>query len=58
MENLSYSELQACFLRNDLNYVCKENIFIITYVRNNNCELVLIYPSTISYLIRYVNKGC
>ena len=43
---LSYPELQACFMPNDLNYVCKENLTIVTYVPNADCESTLIHPST------------
>ena len=45
---LSYPELQASFMPNDLNYVCKENIPIFTHVPNDNSESTLIHPSTIS----------
>jgi hypothetical protein len=43
---LSYSELQACFMPNELSYVCKENIPIVTYIPNMDCESTLIHPST------------
>jgi hypothetical protein len=43
---LSYPELQAYFMLNDLNYVYKENIPIVTYVPNADCESTLIHPST------------
>jgi len=33
---------------NELSYVCKENIPIVTYVPNYDCESTLIHPSTIS----------
>ena len=45
---LSYPELQACFMSHDLSYVCKENIPIVTYVPNDDCESTLIHPSAIS----------
>ena len=45
---MSYPELQACLMPNELSYVCKENIPIVTYVPNNDCESTLIHPSTIS----------
>ena len=43
---LSYSELQACFMPNELSYVCKENVPIVTYIPNVDCESTLIHPST------------
>jgi hypothetical protein len=43
---LSYPELQACFMPNDLHYVCKENMPIVTYVPNADCESTMIHPST------------
>ena len=45
---LSYSELQTCFRPNELTYVCKEILPIITYVLNEDCEATLIHPSTIA----------
>ena len=45
---LVYPELQACFMQNDLNYVCKGNIPIVSYVPNDDCESALIHPSNIS----------
>jgi len=44
---LSYSELQACFMPNELSYVCKENVPNVTYIPNVDCESTLIHPSTI-----------
>ena len=43
---LSYPELQACFMPNELSYVCKENVPIVTYIPNDDCESTLIHPST------------
>ena len=43
---LSYPELQACLMPNELSYVCKENVPIITYIPNVDCESTLIHPST------------
>ena len=45
---MSYPELQACLMPNKLSYVCKENILIVTYVPNDDCESTLIHPPTIS----------
>ena len=45
---MSYPELQACLMPNELSYVCKENISIVTYVPNDGCESALIHPSTMS----------
>ena len=45
---MSYPELQACLMPNELSYVRKENIPIVTYVPNDDCESTLIHPSTIS----------
>ena len=47
---MSYPELQTCLMPNELSYICKENIPIVTYVPNDNCESTLIHPSTISIL--------
>ena len=44
---LSYPELQTCFRPNELTYVCKETLPIITYLPNEECEATLIHPSTI-----------
>ena len=43
---LSYPELQACFTPNELSYGCKENVPIVTYIPNDDCESTLIHPST------------
>ena len=45
---MSYPELSTCLMPNELSYVCKENIPIVTYVPNDECESTLIHPSTIS----------
>jgi hypothetical protein len=45
---LSYPELQVCLMPNELSYVCKENVPIITYIPNVDCESTLIHPSTMS----------
>ena len=44
---LSYPELQTCFMPNELTYICKEILPILTYVPNEDCEATLIHPSTI-----------
>ena len=45
---MAYQELQACFTPNALSYVCKENVPILTYIPNEDCESTLIHPSTVS----------
>ena len=45
---MSYPELQACLMPNELTYVCKEILPIFTYIANEDCEATLIHPSTIS----------
>jgi len=45
---MSYPELQTCLMPNELNYVCKENIPIVTHVPNDDCDSTLIHLSTIS----------
>ena len=45
---LSFPELQTCLMPNELTYVCKEILPILTYVPNEDCEATLIHPSTIS----------
>jgi len=45
---MGYPELQTRLMQNELSYVCKENIPIVTYVPNDDCESSLIHPSTIS----------
>jgi len=45
---MSYPELSTCLMPNELSYACKENIPIVTYVPNDDCESTLIHPSTIS----------
>ena len=44
----SYPELHTCLMPNELNYVCNENLPIVTYVPNDDCESILIHTSTIS----------
>jgi hypothetical protein len=46
--NMSYPELQTFLMPNELSHVCKENILIVTYVPNEDCESAWIHPSTIS----------
>ena len=45
---MSYPELQTSLMPNELSYVCKENIPIVTYVPNDDCESTFIHPFTIS----------
>ena len=45
---LRCSELQACFMPNELSCVCKENVQIVTYIPNVDCESTLIHPSTMA----------
>jgi len=45
---MTYHGLQACFTSKALSYVCKENVPILTYITNEDCESTLIRPSTIS----------
>ena len=45
---MSYPGLQAYLMPSELNYVCKENIPILTHVANDDCESTLIHPSTMS----------
>ena len=45
---MSYPDLQACLMPNELSYVCKENIPIVTYVTNDDCESTLNHPATLS----------
>jgi len=45
---MTYQELKACFTPNALPYVCKENVPILTYIPNEDCESTLIHPFTIS----------
>jgi hypothetical protein len=45
---MSYPELQACLMPNELTYVSKEVLPIFTYIPNEDCESTLIHPSTIS----------
>ena len=44
---LSYPGLQARLNPNEISYVCKENIPIVTYEPNEDCESTLIHPSTV-----------
>ena len=45
---MNHPELQACLKPNELIYVCKETLPIITYTPNEDCEATLIHPSTTS----------
>jgi hypothetical protein len=49
---MNYQELQVFLMPNELIYICKETLpiltYIHTYVPNENCEATLIHPSTIS----------
>jgi hypothetical protein len=45
---VNYQELQACLMPNELIYVCKETLLILTFKPNEDCEATLIHPSTIS----------
>jgi len=46
---MNYQELQACLLPNEFNYVCQETLPILTFFPNEDCEVTLIHPSTISF---------
>jgi hypothetical protein len=43
---MNYPDLQACMKPNELTFVCKETIPILTYNPNEDCESTLIHPST------------
>ena len=47
---LSYFQLQAGFMPNELSYVFKKNVPIVTYIPNVDCESTLIHPSTMMIL--------
>jgi prolyl oligopeptidase PreP (S9A serine peptidase family) len=42
---MNYPELQACIKPNEITYVCKETLPILTYTPNEDCEATLIHPS-------------
>jgi len=45
---MNYPELQASLKPNEITYVCKETLPIITYTPKEDCEATLIHPSTTS----------
>ena len=45
---LTFTELQGCFMPNDLTYVCKETVPLHTCILNEDSESTLIHPSTLS----------
>jgi len=45
---VNYQELQTCLMPNELIYVCKETLPILTFIPNEDCEATLIHPSTIA----------
>jgi hypothetical protein len=46
---MSYPELHPCLTSNELTYVCKETLPILTYTPREDCEATLIHPSTNSF---------
>jgi hypothetical protein len=47
-DKMTYQELQTCLPPNKFSYVCQENVPILTYLTNEDCEATLIHPSTAS----------
>jgi hypothetical protein len=45
---MNYSDLQECTQPNEITYICKETLPILTYNQNEDCESSLIHPSTTS----------
>jgi hypothetical protein len=45
---MTYPDLQACVKPNEITYVCKETLPILTYTPNEDCESTLIHPSMTS----------
>jgi hypothetical protein len=45
---INYPDLQECTQPNEITYVCKETLPILTYSANDDCESSLIHPSTTS----------
>jgi len=45
---MNYPELQVCLIPNEITYVCKETLPIVTYTPKEDCEATLIHPSTTS----------
>jgi hypothetical protein len=45
---MHYLDLQECTQPNEITYVCKETLPILTYNPNEDCESTLIHPSTTS----------
>ena len=43
---MNYPELQACLMPNEITFVCKETLPILTYTPQEDCEATLIHPST------------
>jgi hypothetical protein len=54
---MTYQELQTCLLPNEFNYVCQENVPILTYLPNEGCEATLIHPSTASLPSHLCEQG-
>jgi hypothetical protein len=46
---ISYPELQACLMPNELTSLCKETLPIFMYIPNEDCAPTLIHPSTIAF---------
>ena len=46
---MNYPELQACLMPNEITFVCKETLPILTYTPQKDCEATLIHPSTTSF---------
>jgi hypothetical protein len=45
---MNYPELLSCLKPNELTYVCKETLPILTYTAQEDCEATLLHPSTTS----------
>ena len=43
---MNYPELQACFMPNEITFVCKETLPILTYTPQEDCEATHIHPWT------------
>jgi hypothetical protein len=54
---MNYQELQACLMRNEISYVCKETLPVLTYIPNEDCEATLIHPSMLSLPKQVCEQG-
>lgn len=43
---MTLNELQVCYKKNSLTYVCKDNTLLTNYIPGEYCEATLLRPST------------